>query len=191
MDKNYWNQRYRDGQTGWDIGQVSQPLKEYIDQIEDKEISILIPGCGNAHEAIYLWDQGFKNVFTLDVSELALQNFHKKCPDFPVKNLICEDFFEFDGQFDLILEQTFFCALLPELRAKYVVKMKSLLKKEGKLVGLLFNTEFDGGPPFGGCEEEYRELFSQYFELITMTEAHNSIEPRSGRELFFIAKVKH
>ena len=34
--KEYWSQRYKDAQTGWDIGSPSTPIKEYIDQLTDK-----------------------------------------------------------------------------------------------------------------------------------------------------------
>ena len=56
-----WEKRYRESETGWDLGSISTPLKEYFDQLEDKEIKVLIPGCGNAHEASYLHELGFKN----------------------------------------------------------------------------------------------------------------------------------
>jgi|GEM_PF-3928663 len=29
LDEQYWNNRYKTDQTGWDIGFVSTPLKEY------------------------------------------------------------------------------------------------------------------------------------------------------------------
>ena len=46
-------------QLGWDLGEVSPPIKSYIDTLEDKNIRILIPGCGNTYEAEYLLEQGF------------------------------------------------------------------------------------------------------------------------------------
>ena len=58
--------------AGWDIGYPSTPLKEYIDQLKDKSITILIPGCGNAYEAAYLFERGFKQVTLVDLSALPL-----------------------------------------------------------------------------------------------------------------------
>ncbi|MDX1544111.1 MAG: SAM-dependent methyltransferase, partial [Christiangramia sp.] len=49
MNSEFWSTRYRDNRTGWDIGYISTPLKEYIDQLEDKELKILIPGAGNSY----------------------------------------------------------------------------------------------------------------------------------------------
>jgi hypothetical protein len=58
LDQTYWNNQYQANATGWDLGQVSPPIKTYIDTIENKEVKILIPGCGNAYEAEYLIQQG-------------------------------------------------------------------------------------------------------------------------------------
>jgi hypothetical protein len=53
LDQEYWDTQYISNTTGWDLGEVSPPIKSYIDTIEDKNISILIPGCGNSYEAEY------------------------------------------------------------------------------------------------------------------------------------------
>ncbi|MDX1334071.1 MAG: SAM-dependent methyltransferase, partial [Robiginitalea sp.] len=102
------------------------------------------------------------------------------------------DFFEFnEGPFDLVLEHTFFCALPPDLRPQYAEKMAGLLKKGGKLAGLLFDFPLtEEGPPFGGSREEYLRLFEPFFEIRILEEARNSIPPRAGRELFFIFEKK-
>jgi thiopurine S-methyltransferase len=42
FDENYWNSRYKDEKTGWDIGAASPPLVAYFDQLADRNISILI-----------------------------------------------------------------------------------------------------------------------------------------------------
>jgi 2-keto-3-deoxy-6-phosphogluconate aldolase len=68
LDEQYWNNRYINNETGWDLRQVSPPLKAYFDQLENKNSSILIPGCGNAYEAIYLAEQGFTNITVIDIA---------------------------------------------------------------------------------------------------------------------------
>lgn len=184
LSDDFWNQRYVDGNTGWDLGKVSPPIKAYIDQQLDKELKILVPGAGNAHEVSYLYQQGFRNVHVLDFAPLAIQGFLDKHPDFPASQAHVANFFDFEGTFDLIIEQTLFCAIDPSLRSDYAEKSSSLLSKGGKLVGLLFNREFDGGPPFGGSKVEYIERFAPHFSEVMMEECHNSIEPRQGSELF-------
>ena len=136
LSANAWENRYLNNDIGWDLGEVSTPLKEYFDQLENKEIKILIPGGGNSYEAEYLFNNGFENVFVVDVSKSAIENIQERIPNFPSKHLINGDLFELENKFDLIIEQTFFCAINPNLREAYVVKMDELLKPNGKLVGL-------------------------------------------------------
>ena len=191
LDKEYWDNRYSNKDTGWDIGYPSTPLKEYIDQLEDKNIKVLIPGAGNGYEAEHLHIKGFTNVHLLDISPAPLESFSKRVPAFPKEHLICEDFFKHDSRYDLIIEQTFFCALDPSLREKYVEHMHKLLAPAGKLVGLLFNDKLnDDKPPFGGSADEYKELFGKLFTARYFGTAYNSIEPRTGRELFVSFKRK-
>lgn len=183
LDEDYWSKRYKEGQTGWDIGYISTPLKAYIDQLSFKDIEILIPGAGNAYEAEYLLSQGFTNVTVCDISAEPLKRWigNKKI------RVIQGDFFELTGQYDLILEQTFFCAIDPTLRPAYVSKMYDLLKPGGKLTGVFFQCEFPKeGPPFGGNKAEYEILFRRKFHIKEFSDAYNSINPRLGNELFVI-----
>lgn len=191
LNKDYWNNRYINKETGWDIGYVSTPLRNYFDQLNNKELHILIPGCGNGYEAEYLFKQGFKNVFIVDIAPEAIRLFKQRVPDFPKNNIILADFFDLNKSFDLIIEQTFFCALNPALRTKYVQKMYELLNPKGKLVGLLFNCELNSDhPPFGGFKDEYEKLFSPLFNVKKMETCYNSIEPRKNKELFIILEKK-
>lgn len=181
----FWNERYQNNQTGWDLNGPSTPLKEYIDQIEDKNIRILIPGCGNAYEAEYLIQQGFTSITLVDISDVLVNNLKEKFIDNPSINIINQDFFDLDGNFDLILEQTFFCALSPSLRTNYVNKIHDLLAPNGLLVGVLFQVDFGQPyPPFGGSKVEYKNLFSEKFKIEKLETCYNSIKPRKGSELF-------
>lgn len=192
LTDKFWNNRYETNDFGWDIGDVSEPLKKYIEQLDNKELKILIPGAGNAYEAEFLFKLGFKNVYVLDFAEAPLNNIKKRLPEFPDNQLIQQDFFEHKGQYDLIIEQTFFCAINPTLRSKYVQHMHELLVPNGKLVGLMFNDVLNTDkPPFGGSKEEYEKLFSGTFEINKMELCYNSIKPREGRELFVMIQNKH
>lgn len=190
LSEDFWTERYTSQNTGWDIGYVSTPIKEYVDQLNDKSIRILIPGCGNGYEAEYLHKEGFTNVHILDLSSEPLKAFQNRITDFPEGHIHKGDFFTHEGEYDLILEQTMFCAIDPSLRAKYAEVVDRLLVSGGKLVGLLFDFPLESGPPFGGDEEEYLSYFEPYFSEIHMERCHNSIAPRQGRELFIkLSKV--
>lgn len=190
LDKHYWENRYQNNQTSWDVGEISTPMQLYIDQLTDKNLKILIPGAGNGYEFDYLINKGFKNVYVVDIAIQPIENLKEKHPLFS-KNIIQNDFFELFDTFDLILEQTFFCALSPNLRPSYVEKMASLLNRNGKLVGLFFNFPLtESGPPYGGSKLEYQNLFSSYFTIKSLEQSYNSIKPRKNRELFFIFEKK-
>lgn len=184
LNAEFWDSRYKSNQIGWDLGEVSPPIKEYIDQLKDKSIRILIPGAGNAYEAEYLLEKGFKNVFIVDFAKNALDSFSLRNSTFPKEQLLCLDFFELNDSFDLILEQTFFCAIDPALRTRYVKKMIELLTENARLVGVLFNRSFESGPPFGGDLEEYKTLFTPFFKDVKIEKCYNSVAPRLGSELF-------
>ncbi len=190
MEKDFWVEKYQKLEIGWNIGTISRPIKEYIDQVTNKNLKILIPGCGYAHEATYIFNQGFKNVFILDFSEEALNTFSQQNKSFPSENLICEDFFNYSvsetQKFDLIIEQTLFCAIKPEMRNLYIQKVYDLLKKDGKLVGVLFDREFPekDNPPFGGTIDEYLIRFSKLFTNVDIKPCYNSIPQRENTEVF-------
>lgn len=185
LDKNFWTERYIEGTTQWDIGYPSTPLKEFIDSISNNELRILVPGAGNAYEAEYLWNKGFKNVFVLDISAQPLENFKIRNLTFPDDQMLLMDFFDLNQKFDLVLEQTFFCAIDPLLRQKYAEHMSKVVKQGGKLAGLLFNKHFENpGPPFGGTKEEYIPYFEPFFTIVKMDICANSIPKRLGSELW-------
>jgi len=187
FNKEFWTDLYQKNQIGWDIGSPSIPLKDYIDQLKDKNLSILIPGAGNAYEAEYLFNKGFKHVVAIDISLEPLINIQNRIPNFPKENLIYGNFFEHHQQYDLILEQTFFCALSPFLRENYVNHMHQLLKPKGKLIGVVFTSPLNSDiPPFAATKEEYVNLFKSKFYFNVFENCYNSIKPRQGRELFMI-----
>ena len=184
LDQTYWDDQYKAKATGWDLGLVSPPIQKLIDTIEDKNSAILIPGGGNSYEAEYLLQQGFTNITVIDIAPTLIEALQQKFVNQPHVKIILGDFFEHQGQYDWIIEQTFFCALPPTMRPKYVWKMHQLLAPKGKIAGLLFNREFEEGPPFGGNKVEYINLFSGAFTILKMDVCANSVVPRANSELF-------
>lgn len=184
-EKEFWNNRWQNGETGWDIGYAAPAIAQYMQTYSHKNAAILIPGCGNAYEAEELIKQGFTNITLIDIAPEAVQRIQQKFAGNSSVQVLLGNFFDLEGRFDLILEQTFFCAIPPASRKEYVEKAASLLAPGGILAGLLFNRQFDqAGPPYGGTENEYRSLFSPWFHILKMEPCYNSIPPRAGSELF-------
>lgn len=188
MEQIFWKSKYQQQQTGWNLGEVSPPFKAYIDQLDNKSIRILIPGCGFGLEAKYAFENGFKNVFILDFVPEAIELFLQHSPDFPTENCLIEDVFTHQNTYDLIFEQTLFCAIDPSSREAYINQIQNMLAPNGKFVGVLFDRDFEGGPPFGGSKETYMYQFGAVFSAVEMNACYNSIAPRNGTEVFFIAK---
>lgn len=186
LSADYWNTRYLHADFGWDLGAISPPLQHYFDQLINPNLKILIPGAGNAYEAEYLINKGFRHVYVCDLAPEPLKNLKERCPAIREEQLLLGDFFELqESKFDLIVEQTFFCAIDPLKRRAYFEKMHALLNSGGKLVGLLFNDVLNSNrPPFGGNKHEYEKYFEDTFTVRTYAACHNSIKPRAGRELF-------
>ena len=192
LDYSFWNLRYQNNQTGWDLGQVSEPIKKWFENQENKKINVLIPGAGKGYEVKYGFENGFENIFYMDFSSMAGDLFKETCPEFPKGQILVGDFFSLKKPlfFDVIIEQTFFCAIDPLLRPNYVEKTNEILKENGEIIGLLFNREFDTkGPPFGGTEKEYKKLFKSKFNLKKLENCLLSSLPRKDYE-FWIEFIK-
>ena len=167
------------------MGTVSPPIKTIVDSLTDKNCKILIPGCGNSHEAEYLLEKGFTNITVIDIAPSLVAHIKEKFKNNTNIQILLGDFFEHVGTYDLILEQTFFCALPPTMRQKYVWKMHQLLATNGILTGLLFNRTFEVSPPFGGSKTEYESLFNSSFEFLKLVTCPNSFSKRDNTELLF------
>ncbi|HRH39216.1 MAG TPA: SAM-dependent methyltransferase, partial [Flavobacteriales bacterium] len=83
LDRTFWEARYHNAETGWDLGAPSTPLKEYLDQLTNKDTRILIPGGGRAYEAEYAHRIGFRNVFVIDLTDAPFADLLSRCPTFP------------------------------------------------------------------------------------------------------------
>lgn len=186
LNEDYWTKRYQEHKIGWDMGVPSPQLLHFMENQNEvgRNDRILIPGAGNAHEWVHFVQKGYEQVYAMDISPFPLNTLASRNPEH-AHLLLHEDFFRHDAKYDLILEQTFFCALDPSMRSTYVEHTHRLLKKGGILAGVLFNRTFPHqGPPFGGNQEEYQSLFEEWFEVIHMDEAMHSHPARLGSELF-------
>ena len=98
LNESYWTDRYKSNQLGWDIGYPSPAIVQFMETVEEKNARILIPGCGNAYEAAYLWKKGYTNVHLLDFSVIPLKKFSHDNPEFPKGQLLNMDFFDVEGK---------------------------------------------------------------------------------------------
>ena len=104
------------------------------------------------------------------------------------------DFFGIDsahnGVYDLLIEQTFFCAISPEQRPSYVSTVARALKQGGMLAGLFYHTGEEGGPPFNTTHEDILKYFSDLFEIQQLSKSEDSAEQRKNKEWLVILVKK-
>jgi methyl halide transferase len=185
-----WKRHYDEDDLGWDLGQVAPP---FVNLLESKAIfpgKTLVPGCGRGHEVIFLAENGFE-VTAVDFSLGAINYLKSNVQE---RKLKCEilhmNFFEMNavhnGTFDMVIEQTFFCAISPEQRISYVSTVARALKQGGMLAGLFYHTGEEGGPPFNTTREDIVKLFSDLFEIRQLTRAEDSAEQRKNKEWIVI-----
>ena len=72
----FWNQRYLDNNTKWDIGGPTPILTHYL-QNNNLEGKACVLGCGNGHDVIELSDYKME-VHAVDFSIQAIENLRKK-----------------------------------------------------------------------------------------------------------------
>ena len=87
-----------------------------------------------------------------------------------------------DRLYDLLIEQTFFCAISPSQRPLYVETVARILKKGGMIAGLFYHTGQEGGPPFNTTRQDIIKHFSDSFEIRELAQAKNSADKRKDKE---------
>ncbi len=187
-DRSFWNQRYLDKNTGWDLGQVAPPFVRLVESgMLPVGGRVLIPGAGRCHEGIYLAGCGF-DVTCVDFAPEAVREARDAADRAGVKmEVLEEDFFELDprihGRFDYLIEHTCFCAIDPSMREAYAEKSFQMIRPGGMLIGLFYAHGREGGPPWTTTESEIRTLFAKRFDLIDLAVSDCSVDSRKGEEL--------
>lgn len=178
---DFWETRYRDHVTPWDAGQVPTPLREYAATLAPGS-RILIPGCGSAHDAVWLAHAGF-DVIAVDFSPAAVEVARQTLGEFAHVVRVA-DFFDFDAgaHFDVIYERAFLCALPRKMWAGYAPRCAQLLAPGGRLAGFYFFADTPKGPPFGTSQAELDALLVPGFERIEDKPVEDSIEVFRGKE---------
>jgi methyl halide transferase len=193
-DPERWNQRYREGGDGWELGQPAPPLEQFLRHhplAPSKAGRVLVPGCGRGHEAALLAELGY-DVVGLDFSTEAIKEARRlHGADHPRLRWVQADLFDSaalkaagleDDSLDGVVEHTCFCAIDPDRREAYRATVKGLLKPTGWLLGLFLCHGRPGGPPFGShptaLAESWREagMVEQLWQPAEATLAKRSDE---------------
>jgi len=158
-DKAFWEGKYKNSETGWDRGDASPALTNWLETL--KPCRILVPGCGRGHEVIELARRGF-DVTAVDIATPAIDHMQAMLEKEKLTaTLIHGDLFELElAPFDAVYEQTCLCAIQPTQWIEYEQWLHNHLKPGGQLLALFMQTGQEGGPPFHCDLSEMRPLFN-------------------------------
>jgi methyl halide transferase len=189
-----WQRHYDENDLGWDLGQVAPPFVRMWEEEKLPVGKVLIPGCGRGHEVLFLAGNGFE-VTGVDYSEGAVTHLKNALSERNLEGRVFhQDFFSLDdshdGIYDLVIEQTFFCAISPRERPDYVQNVSRMLKPGGMLVGLFYHTDKEGGPPYNTTCEDIETNFSEKFKILQLEKETMSAEQRKDKEWLAILKLK-
>ncbi len=156
-----WDQRYRGGSDGWELGHAAPPLEQFLKtdpRAPQPPAPVLVPGCGRGHEAALLAHLGFA-ALGLDFSGEALAEARRLHGDDRTElrwlqaDLLDGAALESVGvstaSLGGVLEHTCFCAIEPANRERYLQQLHRLLAPGGWLLALFWCHRRPGGPPWG------------------------------------------
>jgi SAM-dependent methyltransferase len=168
--KDFWEQRFAEGNTPWDRGASSPQLRAWISSGLLKPCRILVPGCGSGYEVVELALAGFE-VVGLDYSDRAIARAHEQLKNAEVDaTLVQADALEWkpDRPFDAVYEQTCLCALYPDQWRGYADQVYRWIVPGGRMfalfVQLLRPDASSGsiqGPPYHCDINAMRALFPE------------------------------
>jgi methyl halide transferase len=191
----FWEERYRQGVTPWDLGGPAPPLVDFMEGPDAPSPGrMIVPGSGRGHDAIYFARRGFE-VTAVDFAPSAVKEGERAAREAGVNvRFVQGDLFalgsQYDHAFDYVLEHTCFAAIPLVMREEYVRVVWRLLKPGGLYIAILFAHGRPGGPPFTTDTAEVRRLFGPSFDIERLETPSRSAEGREGKELFALMKPK-
>ena len=134
---------------------------------------VLVPGCGRGYDLAAFVQAGAAEAVGLEISPSACDAAREYLAgalgdtgrggraSVELRNFFEEDSFALEnlGQFDLVYDYTFFCAIHPSLRDDWASGMARAVRPGGRLVALIFPVDpsrgRDVGPPYAVEAADY------------------------------------
>lgn len=188
MDSDFWQQRWRDGRTGFHQDRPTPLLLKHWSTLAlAAGTRVLVPLAGKSLDLLWLAARGHR-VLGVELSPLAVNQFfteHGLVPEiFDSRygshhragniELICGDVFGLDAgalaDCAAVYDRAAMIALPPELRRRYVDELYAQLPVgcRGLLITLDYPQQEKVGPPFAVPEMEVRERFEPAWEVATL-----------------------
>lgn len=191
MDREFWLERWRTGQTGWHQ-QAGHPfLPRWWPELEARAgvarfRRTFVPLCGASPDMLWLRTRGTA-VVGVDLSPLALRAFFEDADLVPAADRVClferwtaddvellaGDVFDVDaaaiGAFDSVYDRAALIAMPPAQRPRYAERIAALTPPGTRM--LLVALEYDApasGPPFPVTGAEIASLYGDRFTIAAL-----------------------
>lgn len=188
MEREFWLERWRTGQTGWHQADGHPFLPRWWPEMEARAgvarfRRAFVPLCGASPDMLWLRARGTA-VVGVDLSSLALQAFFAAADLTPAVNRVClferwaaddvdliaGDVFDVDaeslGAFDAVYDRAALVAMAPAQRERYAERIAALAAPGTRM--LLIALEYDApaaGPPFPVPTREVEALYRDAFSI--------------------------
>ena len=188
----FWQQKYDDDATGWDLGGAHPALSAALDLgLLHGLDRVLVPGAGRGHDAVALAARGH-SVTAVDFAPSAIEAIEANAFANGVE-LTTEACDVFDlakragGDFDAVYEYTCFCAIDPAMRDDYVRLVTHLVRPGGRLLMFAFPLNWSRpGPPHGMSMDELHSRFAVGWREVVDTAPAVSPEQRRPHERLWV-----
>jgi SAM-dependent methyltransferase len=187
----FWDLRYQAHFAPWDAGKVPAQLREFVTKFSLPlgggpgwgSQSVLVPGCGSAHDVRFFAESGCQ-VLGIDFSSEAIAAAREILGPHAGRVRIADFFAPLpEAPFAVVYERAFLCALPRRLWQDWAARVGELLPSGGLLAGFFFFDAADRGPPFPlHSGEELAALLEGAFTRIEDQPAADSIAVFAGRE---------
>ena len=161
-DPMNWDDRFKNNETPWERPGLHPAITHWIEAGEFQAgESGIIPGCGRAPELFRLASLGV-HMTGIDLSQTAIdwQNQHLESSGLTAKLQTANVLkYQPDTRLDFVSEQTFLCAIPPNLRESYEAAAHRWLKPGGRFYALFRQKDERGGPPYGCSLNAMHQLF--------------------------------
>jgi thiopurine S-methyltransferase len=177
MEPSFWRERWQEGRIGFHEGKPNAYLEKHFGALGAPG-RVFVPLCGKAEDMAFLAARGHE-VIGIDLVESALRDFFREHGIEPSETkddrlvtlrregitLLAGDFFDVTkadvGTVTAAYDRASIVALPPEMRLRYVARLRALLPAGTPILTIAF--EYDEsrftGPPFAVGEAELRRLY--------------------------------
>ncbi len=181
----FWDERFDKQFTPWDRGGAPAALRAFVAGMPAAR-TVLIPGCGAAHELALMLDAGW-DATAIDFSPSAVARA-KSLAGPHADRIVQADFFGYTPPkpLDLVYEQAFLCALPRARWPDVAARWARLLAPGGLLAGYFFFDDHAKGPPFGIARAQLEALLSPHFDCVADQDVADSIPVFAGKERWML-----